>query len=174
MLDHFKLIDRLNTKLTEFNYSRDTVISIPSVHYITSIKQKKIFQCKNLCTFIEIPSKIIDKITAKYFFEFLKKCLLVQYGNAILWKELEMFFVVSCDTKLYGILKQDEGRVINQTSFSLIALLGVCVIDKNTLDNFARSTWGLHFSGEHFSAINEIVTQFCDGQEAGVNPVHSS
>ena len=174
MLDNFKLIDRLNTKLTEFKYSRNTVISIPSVHYITLIKQKNLFKCKNLCAFIEIPSKITDIITARYFLEFLKKCLLNQFGNALLWKELEMFFIVSCDTKLYEILKQDEGKLMNQTSFSLIALLGVCVIDKNTLDSFARSTWGLHFSGEHFSAINEIVTQFCDGQEAGVNPVHSS
>lgn len=169
MLKHSELIQCLDEKLSEFNYSRDTVISIPGIHYIASIKSKNIFQFKNLCAFIEMPKEIVDKATAKSFVDFLKKCLLKQYGVAVLWKELEMFFVVSCDTKLYEILKQDEGKIINHSSLSLITLLGVWFIDRNTFDNFAKSTWGLHFSGNHFSAINEIVTQCCEGQKTGLN-----
>lgn len=173
MLEHSELIQCLDEKLSEFNYSRDAVISIPSIHYIASIKSKNIFQFKNLCAFIEMPAKIVDKATAKSFVEFLKKCLLKQYGAAVLWKELEMFFVVSCDTELYEILKQDEGAITNHPSFSLITLLGVWFIDRNTFDNFAKSTWGLHFSGNHFAAINDIVTQCCESQKSRLNVVNN-
>jgi len=160
--DYSELLQRLNKKLAELNYSCDDQILIPNVQLIAYIKWNNILKSKNLCAFIDMPTKIVDISTAKNFFKFVKESLLNQYGDALLWKELEMFFVVSCDTELYEVLKQDEGKAVNQASFSLNSLLGTCFIDKNTFDNFVVSTWGVYYSGNHFIAINNIVDQWCE------------
>lgn len=161
-----ELIKCLDTKLAEFGYAGDSQISIPNIKYIAYIKNVNVFKVKNLCAVIDMPDNIVDSMTAKRFFTFLKSSLLDQYGEAFLWKELEMCFVVLCRDKLYGILKNSEGKVMSQASFSLNAMMGTFFINKDTLDHFAESTWGLYFSGDHFRAVHKVVGEWCGHQKS--------
>ncbi len=78
-----------------------------------------------------------------------------------MWKELEMCFVVLCNSELYGSLENNKGKTFNQAGFSLNALLGTSIVNKVNFNTFATSTWGLHFSGDHFKAVNNVVEQWC-------------
>jgi len=167
MAGYAELIQCLDEELTEFGYCSDAKIAIPNIHYISYISSSNLLKTKNLCAVIDMPSTIIDLATAKSFFTFLKQCLLAQYGDAFLWKELEMCFIVLCDDKLYEILKRNEGKVASQASFSLSSLLGTNFVNKETFDNFFISTWGVYLSGDHIKATNEIVEQWCESQKAG-------
>jgi len=156
------LIVTLNARLKEFNYAEDPKITIPNIHYISYIKDRSIFKVKNLCAVIDLPGNMVDLNTAGNFVKFLKKSLLDQYGDAFLWKELEMCFVVFCNSRLYKLLEESNGKIMNETSFSLSAMLGTFFINKETLESFSISTWGIYFSGDHFKAIDQIVKQWRD------------
>ncbi|MCK5015078.1 MAG: hypothetical protein KAS66_14810 [Candidatus Omnitrophica bacterium] len=160
MIDYTGLIRSLDVNLSEFNYINEPMISIPNILYVAYIKDRSIFKVKNLCSVIDLPDNMIDINTAKNFMKFLKKSLLAQYGDAFLWKELEMCFVVLCNDKLYKLLKASGGKIMNEASFSLSAMLGTCFINKETIDNFSASTWGIYFSGDHFAAVDKIVKQW--------------
>lgn len=168
MADYSDLIQQLDTKLNEFNYIRDNEIAIPNILYVTYVRSSGILRAKNLCAVIDMPDNIVDISTGSRFFKFVKESLLEKYGDAILWKELEMCLIVLCEEKLYDIFEADEGKVTNQASFSLNALLGTAFINKKTLKSFGVSTWGIYFSGDHFKSINAIVEKWCEDQGAGL------
>lgn len=165
MIDYTSLITDLDEKLSEYHYVSDSEIVIPNVQYISYIIDKSIFKVKNLCAVIDLPGNMIDIGTTKHFIQFLKKSLLDKYGDAFLWKELEMCFVVLCTDALYKALKADEGKVMNEASFSLKTMLGTCFINTEVIDSFAVSTWGVYFSGDHFQAINQIVTGWSEDKK---------
>ncbi|MBN1869601.1 MAG: hypothetical protein JW847_03375 [Candidatus Omnitrophica bacterium] len=162
MIDYTDLIIALDNKLKEFNYVMDPQITIPNIQYVSYINDRSIFKVKNLCSVIDLPDNMIDLNTARNFMQFLKKSLLEQYGDAFLWKELEMCFVVLCNDKLYASLKNNNGKIMDETSFSLSAMLGTCFINKEAIDAFSVSTWGVYFSGDHFKAIDGIVKRWSD------------
>ena len=166
MIDHASLIQTLDAKLNEFNYVREPVITIPNIEYISYMKDKSVFKVKNLCSVIDLPDNMVDIGMAKNFMKFLKKSLLDQYGDAFLWKELEMCFVVLCSDRLYKVLQPNEGKIMSEASFSLNAMLGTCFINKEVIDSFSVSTWGIYFSGEHFKAVDKIVTQWINEKKA--------
>ena len=168
-----ELLQKLNTKLGEFEYTSESEISIPNVKFIAYIPRKNVFKVKNLCAVVDMPGNISDLLTAKNFFEFLKKSLLSKYGDAFLWKELEMSFVVLCDLALYELLKLDGGKIMNQASFSLNALTGSCFVNKQNYENFLYSTWGLFFAGDQFKAVSNTVEQWCSSKtvKSGENTV---
>jgi len=159
--DFSELIQSLNAKLEEFQYGSDTEISIPNVQYISYVKEKSFFKVKNLCAMIDMPNDIVDDSKANSFFTVLKKSLLKQYGDAFLWKELEMCFVVLCNNELYKLLESNQGKTMEKVGFSLNALLGTSFVNKVNFNTFATSTWGLHFSGDHFKAVISVVEQWC-------------
>ena len=159
--DFSELIQSLNAKLEEFQYGSDTEISIPNVQYISYVKEKSFFKVKNLCAMIDMPNDIVDDSKANSFFTVLKKSLLKQYGDAFLWKELEMCFVVLCNNELYKLLESNQGKTMEKVGFSLNALLGTSFVNKVNFNTFATSTWGLHFSGNHFKAVISVVEQWC-------------
>lgn len=165
MADYTELIEKIDKKLAEFQYGRDLEVFIPHVQYIAYVQNPGLFKVKNLCAVINMPADIRDILTAKRFFEFIRKSLLDKYGDAFLWKELEICFVVLCEHKLFEIFKADDGKAVDQASFSLNAMLGTCFVDRENLDYFARSTWGIYFSGEHFRALNTIVSEWCEGKK---------
>ena len=151
------LIARIDKKLKEFNYFDDPDITIPNIRYISYVKDRSLFKVRNLCAVIDLPDNMVNLNTTGNFMRFLKKSLLDQYGDAFLWKELEMCFVVFCSGHLYQLLKANNGKIMNETSFSLNAMLGTFFINKETLEHFSVSTWGLYFSGDHFTAIYQVV-----------------
>jgi hypothetical protein len=167
MIDYTGLISSLDINLSEFNYINEPMISIPNIEYIGYIKDRNIFKVKNLCSVIDLPDNMTDINTAKNFIKFLKKSLLEQYGDAFLWKELEMCFVVLCNNTLYNLVKANGGKFMNEASFSLNAMLGTCFINKKNVDKFSFSTWGLYFSGDHFSAVDDIVDKWIKEVKAG-------
>jgi len=174
MIDYSELIQRLSTKLEEFQYVSDTEILIPNVQYISYRKSNEILKAKNLCTLIDMPDNMVDYTSSKDFFGYLKKSLVKQYGDAFLWKELEMFFVVLCGTKLYELWESDQGKVVNQVSFSLNSLIGTCFVNKGNFDTFAVSTWGVYYSGDHFKAIKNTVEHWCKDRKQKYKTVTSA
>jgi len=171
MLNQEQLIEQIHSRLEKFNYSREAAVPISNVHYIAYIKKGGILSIKNLCAVVEVPDHVESNTAAKEYFGNIKKMLLQKYGDAFLWKELEMCFVVICSEKLYDILKVDEGNAVDQASFSLNAMLGTSFINRKTLENFPHSTWGLYFSGDHFKAVLEAVDQFCKNGGDGASNV---
>jgi len=165
MSDYAQLIEQLNTQLKKFDYAQEDNIDISDASYIAYVKNPHPLKVRNLCALLEIPSVIKEDSSAKNYFKNIRHRLLNKYGDAFLWKELEMCFVVLCDHDLYNILKEDGGKAVIQASFSLIAMIGTCFIDKTTFDNFNQSTWGIHFSGDHYTAVRETVANWCKQQK---------
>lgn len=167
MFNYAQLIDQLNTQLEQFGYVSEDEITIPSATHISYVKNAAILKVRNLYVVLEVPSEIKENASAKIFFKKLKGSLLNKYGQAFLWKELEMCFVVVCEHDLYQALERDGGEAAAEAGFYLSSMMGTCFIDKTTFDYFFHSTWGLHFSGDHYKTIREVVTEWCEGQKNG-------
>jgi len=165
MIDSLQLIEKLDKRLAEYQYSSDREASIPDVLFVSYVKKHNVFKTRNLFAVVEIPDNVVEIEPLKRLFGSVKKSLLNKYGEAFLWKELEVCLVVLCNHEVYNLIKKDEGKVAEAASFSLNAMLGTCFIDKQTLDHYPQSTWGLHFSGNHFEAVNETVALWCEGQK---------
>ena len=67
---------------------------------------------------------------------------------------------------LFKALKDNDGKIMSETSFSLSAMLGTCFINKEVVDSFSVSTWGIYFSGDHFKAVDKIVKQWSEEKKA--------
>jgi len=165
MSDYAQLTEQLTTQLEKFDYVREDNIVTSDVSYVLYVVNPPLLKVRNLCALLEIPSVIKENSSAKSYFKNVQNSLLIKYGDALLWKELEMCFVVLCDHDLYGILKEDGGKAVIQASFSLNAMIGTCFIDKTTFDNFDQSTWGIYFSGDHYTTVRETVANWCKQQK---------
>ena len=152
----------IGNSLERYSYLVERNITIPNVQYLSYVRNPQILRARNLFAILEVPGNVLENATAKHFFSFVRKSLLDKYGDAFLWKELELIFVVFCGNQLYEVIKNDEGRSVDVASFSLNAMVGSCFINKVTFDYFAHSTWGLYFSGDHFNVVREIVEQWCE------------
>lgn len=161
MNQYEELINLLTKELDRFHYERKDDDSISHVGYISYVVNPHPLKVRNLCAFIELPDSIKEQYAAKNFFNTIRNSLLLKYGNAFLWKELEMCFIVACEHDLYQLFKNDGGRVVAHEGFSLNAMMGTCFIDKSNYDHFHQSTWGLYFSGEHFKVVSDAVDQWC-------------
>jgi hypothetical protein len=155
------LLTRIDKLLADFGYTKEKDISIPDVIYISYIKKPSPMKVRNLCAVIEVPDKIKDGMTAKMFFGFIRNSLLEKYGDAFLWKELEICFVILCQNNFFELIKKDEGKVVDQAAFSLNAMMGTCFINTDNKEHFPKSTWGIYFSGDHYKALHDTVSQWC-------------
>ncbi len=161
MSEYAPLIEELNTNLEKFDYAKEDNNIFSNVRYITYIRKPHPLKVRNLVAVLDMPSEIIKNLEAKTYFQDIRSSLLLKYGDAFLWKELEICFVVLCEHNLYSILKEDEGKAVAQAGFSLNSMMGTCFINKTTFENFNQSTWGIYFSGDHYTAIRETVNQWC-------------
>jgi hypothetical protein len=168
MSEYAQLIEQLHSRLEEFEYTAEDEISFLDAVYISYVKNASILKVRNLCALLEMPGAIKNTASAKVFFEDFRRCLLAKYGQAFLWKELEMCFVVVCEHDMYQLLKEDEGEVAAEAGFYLSSMMGTCFIDKTTFDYFYHSTWGLYFSGDHYKAVREVVADWCENQRSGI------
>ena len=160
MTDFNELKLLLSNRLEEFSYKEETEISIPDVKYIAHMKRPKLLKPKHLFAIIDMPENITGLKTARHFFTFIRNSLLDNYGDALLWKELEISFIVICGDEFFQRSKADGGVVIDVASFSMSSMLGVCYIDKTNLEHFVHSTWGLYFSGDTFKMIVEVTEKW--------------
>lgn len=167
MLSYDQLIYQLNMHLEQFGYVVENEITIPNATHVSYVKNETILKVRNLYALLEMPSGINENASAKIFFKEFKGCLLNKYGQAFLWKELEMCFVVVCEHDLYQALERDGGQAAAEAGFYLSSMMGTCFIDKTTFDYFFHSTWGIHFSGEHYKTIREVVVDWCEEQKKG-------
>lgn len=161
MPEYAPLIQELSAELEKFDYIKEENDIFPSVRYISYIKKPRPLKVRNLVAVLDMPSEIIRNFEAKNYFQDIRSRLLMKYGDAFLWKELEICFVVLCEHNLYGILNKDEGKAVSQAGFSLNSMMGTCFINKTTFENFSQSTWGIYFSGDHYTAIRKTVDQWC-------------
>jgi len=167
MPEYEQLIEDLNKQLERFKYAMKDDIAIPDVGYISYVKNPHPLKVRNLCALMDVPDSIKETGAAKNFFNSIRNNLLLKYGNAFLWKELEICFVVGCENDLYQNLKEDGGKILVHEGFSLNAMLGTSFINRKNFDCFHHSTWGLYFSGEHFKVVKEVVEQWCNRQKNG-------
>ena len=157
---------RLEECLAKFRYVQDETADIENIHFISLVKDKTILRVRNLCALIEIPDYIDSAKNARNFIRNVEQILLKRYGEAILWKELEICLVILCNNQIFGMLKEKEGMNLELIGFTMNSLLGSCFVDKEKHGNFASSTWGLYFSGEHFKSVNSAVKQWCEDQKS--------
>ena len=161
MSDYADLIEAINTKLKEFEYTEEPNISIANVLYISYVKVKNPFKVRNLCALISLPVDVQDIKTAKRVLDTVRRSILNQYGEAFLWKELEMVYIILADSNLYKLLEIDDGKVVDESGFSLNAMLGSSFINKDNYDNFSHSNWGVYFSSRHFKELKIIIENWC-------------
>jgi len=161
-IDKQEIIEQLNQTLAPFNYDQDKEISIPDVWYISYVGKKNVLKIRNLCAVISISQNTIDTNMAKKLFEYIRSKLLKKYGDAILWKELEIVFVVLCHTQIFKALQENEGRDIDQIGFSMSSMLGSLFINTETFEYFGHSNWGIYFSSEHYKAVTKDLSAWCE------------
>jgi len=165
MFDGGQLVDLIDDVLKKTGYVSDLEITVPDVRSVYFVQKPLILKVRNLCAFIELPKVIVDRATAREHFEFIRKSLMQKYGDAFLWKELELCFIVFCEDKSYRMLKAEGDKVVQKSSFQLNAMLGTFFINKTTYEVILQTTWGLHFSPEHLKILKDIIFSWCEKQK---------
>ena len=160
-----ELLEQLDEKLKTLHYSEADRHGIPNVSFVSYIKNPQTFKVRNLCAVLDLPDDTTDQKTAQRFFDFVRKSLLDKYGEALLWKELEVSLVIICGHELFEIVYKKDGKMIHEPSFAMSSIMGACFIDRQTYDHISYHTFGLFFSSDHFKAIDAVVTQFCNKQK---------
>ncbi|MBZ0165255.1 MAG: hypothetical protein K8I00_00510 [Candidatus Omnitrophica bacterium] len=161
-----ELFDRITEGLKPYGYveSRDTIHD--GVDYIAYVENPPPLKVRNLCAVLKPPSVVRSNAAAKAFFSKVRNGLLNKYGNAIIWKELEICFVVLCEDEIYQEMKSDDGKASAEAQFSLNAMMGTVFVNTSTFEHFEHSTWGLYFSGNHYKALNKVVEDWCAEQKS--------
>jgi len=167
MQNFLTLAESLNQQLEVFGYVRDNKHVIPNAIYISFVKNSKIFIVRNACAVLDIPDNLDRIDPLKRYFNFIRSNLLSEYGDAILWKELEFCLVGICSPQAFKVIKDHEAKMVEAVSFSLQSMLGCCFIDRESLDYYAYSTWGLFFAGAHFKAVQRVVENWCQNHKSG-------
>jgi hypothetical protein len=165
MFNGVQLISLMGEVLKKTGYVSDLQIAVPDVRAIYYVKKPVVLKVRNLCAFIDLPELIVERVTAKEYFEFIRKCFLQRYGEAFFWKELELCFVVFCEDESFAMLKKEGDKVVRKASFELNAMLGTFFIKKSNYDVILQSTWGLHFSGQHLKALKDLIFTWCYKQK---------
>ena len=168
MFNGVQLITAIDDVLKNSGYVSDMGITVPDVRAIYFVKKPLVLKVRNLCAFIDLPEIIVDPKTAREYFEFVRKCLMQKYGDAFLWKELELCFIVFCEDASFKMLKVEGDKVVQKASFELNAMLGTFFINKTNYDVILQSTWGLHFSGQHLTALKDQVFTWCNKQKESI------
>ena len=161
MSDYADIIGCMNEKLKEFNYWQEPNVTIANVLYISYVKEKSPLKVRNLCALVDLPLDVKDLNMAKRVLDTIRRSLLNKYGEAFLWKELEMMYVILSDRQSYNLLKIDDGRAVDESGFSLNAMMGSSFINKETFDSFSHSNWGIYFSGKHFKELAKTIEKWC-------------
>ena len=163
------LFDHITEGLQKFGYVVSEDIIHDGVDYIAFVENPPPLKVRNLCAVLTPPGVVRSNAAARAFFSKVRKGLLNKYGNAVLWKELEICWVVRCDNEVFDELKQNEGKAVAEAQFSLNAMMGTIFVNTKTFEYFEHSTWGLYFSGSHFKALHQAVVDWCQ-ENKGESP----
>jgi len=174
MTNYSTLVEELHQHLKPFEYVLDTDHVIPNALYISYIRDHGIFMVRNVCAVLDIPDNLVRTEPLKRYFNYIRKNLLHEYGEAFIWKELEFCLVGICSSKAFQEIKECEAKLVETVSFSFNSMLGCCFIDRSNLDLYVHSTWGLFFSGTHFKTVRKAVEEWCEKEKAGLNSGNST
>ena len=170
VIDKEEIIQCLDATLDPFAYHpEDDGIVIPDVWHIMYIKKKHPLRVRNLCALVSLPENIHTNDMARRVFSYIRKRILKQYGDAFLWKELEIIFIVLAHDDAFKALKTHEGKAVDQSGFTMSSMLGSFFINHETLECFGRSTWGIYFSSDHFKVVSDSLTQWCRDKKTTQN-----
>ena len=158
------LVNVVNERLKKFNYGADQEIKIPNIVFITYVKRPNLLKVRNLCAIVDIPSHLKDFSMIQGLFKNIETGLLNKYGNAFLWKELEIIYIVFSSPEIFKIIQDHGGKVINQTAFSLNSMMGLSFINKGDHNYFTYSNWGLYFCGDHLKEVDALVKEWCSSK----------
>lgn len=156
-----ELFDHITEGLQRYGYAVSNDVVYEGVDYIAYVQKPPPLKVRNLCAVLTPPGVVRSNAAAKAFFSKVRKGLLNKYGNAFIWKELEICWVVCCDSELFEDLKADEGKAVAEAQFSLNAMMGTIFVNTTTYEFFEYSTWGLYFSGNHYKALHQAVADWC-------------
>jgi len=162
VIDKQELILEVNKLLNPFSYLPDDKIQISDVWHITYTKDKHPLKVRNLCALVSLPQYVESDNEAKGVFTYIRSDILKEYGDAIIWKELEIIFIVLCGSNAFKSFKENDGKAVDESGFTMSSMLGAFFINRDSLECFAHSKWGVYFSAEHFKAINSGLTHWCD------------
>jgi len=165
MFNADELVESVGGSLSATGYTSDMDITVPGVRTIYFVQRPLIMKVRNLCAFIDLPEVILDWKTAREFFEFIRRSLMQKYGDAVLWKELELCFIVFCEAKSFKMLETDGDKVVKKGSFELESMLGTFFINKENYNVLVHSPKGLHFSKDHLNKIKDHVFKWCQAQK---------
>ena len=165
MSNYSTLIEKIDERLKQYNYFSDNEHVIPNALFISYVKNPGLLKVRNLCAVIDIPHNLVEKDPIQRYFNFIKSNLLVEYGEAVLWKELEFCLVGLCNNEAYKVIQGEGSRIVETVSFSLNSLLGCSLINKETFEHYDWSSWGLFFAGDHFKIISSAVEEWCQNEK---------
>ena len=165
MKDYNDLVEQLKAKLLVYKYVESDEGDINDIQFISVIKTKRVWMVRLLCAIVEVPQNISDASEVIVFFNKIRNALITKYAKFPYIKELGTFLVLLCDNDLYQKLMIEKPRLKDLTGFQSNVMLGNCIINKNTFENSADSTWGLFHSGKHFDSIHMVVSEWCEANK---------
>ena len=162
------LIDTLKNRLAEYNYKKSDsgLINGISFNLVLRTAREKL---RLLCVVAEVPENVVDIEDLQDFFERIRTSLTMQYAWSPSWKELGTFTILTCKHDLFVQIKGNEALFVDKTGFHSNVMLGTLFIDSDTFEHLQKTTWGLFYSGKHFKAIENEVTEWCQSQSINLN-----
>ena len=155
------LIDTLKNRLAEYNYNKSDSGLINGISFNIVLRTARKSKLRYLCAVVEVPENIADIEDVQDFFEQIRKSLTMQYTSSPPWKELGTFTILMCKHDLFVQIKGNEALFVDKTGFHSNVMLGTFFIDTGTFEHLQKTTWGLFYSGKHFKAIENEITEWC-------------
>jgi len=147
-----------------YRYTEHNEGLINDVQFTAILKTQKKWSVQYICAVVEVPQNISHVPGIEQFFAQVRKSLGAKYASFPWWKSLGTYVVLSCDHELYEKLCNAGEMFKDRTGLHMNVMLGICLVDRETLDNSTDSTWGLLYSGGHYRAICDAVSQWCEDQ----------
>ncbi|MCP4651863.1 MAG: hypothetical protein GY858_00540 [Candidatus Omnitrophica bacterium] len=154
------LIDLLKERLRPHKYTEYDMVPFSDSQEIAVIKTLRKGTISHVCAVVELSTD--DFSQTKRVVEQIRDKLTCTYARFPWWKDLGSFLVLICPNDLFHKIKNKTREFADSHGLHMNVILGACLINKDTFDNTAKSTWGLVFSGKYYEVIRKAVVEWCE------------
>jgi hypothetical protein len=161
MTTYSGLIDDLRRKLVEYKYTEFQEIPMANGGTLHAIMTPRRWMVRYVCAVYEIPTGVTNATMLTEVFNLIRRQLFVQYARFPYWKELGTFLVLLCSHEQYEQLAVHTDEFKDHSGLHGNVMLGTMLIDHERFQSSADATWGLYYSGKHFTAIARAVREWC-------------
>lgn len=158
------LIEQLQEYLGDHSYTEYEETDAPDIGTMHLIMTPRRWAVRYICVVLDIPEQVSTVNQSKELFERIRSYLGKRYAHFPYWKELGTFVVLLCSHQLYEKLDGHMSQFYDQTGWHSNVMLGTVFVDREQLKSSAEVTWGLHYSGKHFTDIRRVVREWCKQQ----------